>query len=43
MTNTINENKYEELCNIVLEAANKYVPRGQVKKYKPFWNEELKK
>ena len=31
----------EHLCSQILTAANLYIPRGCVKKYKPFWNEKL--
>ena len=31
----------QQLCNTILKAAHISIPRGCVKKYKPFWNTEL--
>ena len=32
---------YHELCKVILEAAKASIPRGNRKRYKPFWNTEL--
>ncbi|XP_055893518.1 uncharacterized protein LOC129927644 [Biomphalaria glabrata] len=34
---------YTTIVSNILQAAKKYIPRGQVKKYKPFWTPELDK
>ena len=31
----------DKLCTTILKAAQLSIPRGSVKKYKPFWNQEL--
>ena len=38
----INVNSIEEkFTTIVLHAAKRYIPRGYMKKYKPFWNKDI--
>lgn len=33
----------KKLCNIIIEAAKRYIPKGRQFRYKPFWNETLTK
>ena len=32
---------YKEICSTIMTSAKKTVPRGNQKKYKPFWNKQL--
>ena len=35
------DREYKDIVCIIQDAARKWIPRGKVRKYKPFWNEEL--
>ena len=35
------DNINNKICKTLIETAKKFIPRGKIKKYKPFWSKEL--
>ena len=39
-TNTV-EDLHEKLCNVIINSAKKWIPKGKITKYRSFWSKEF--